>query len=551
MDIIKYLADMPRVSRGKLLKTPHCCLAIYGGLSERDRLLVSRLLSGPSHYLGLSQPESLIDAAKDSVKPASVELDPTEEAGDRDFGFTASRNLSSASARGRESTAHPAQKILEPLWHLGVLQLEDDIVSLEDEFADQLYASLSGTDTALSEASLPFGVVEDISLNGLVEFAKSKWEGLVTPLIKLANPLFTTSGRNRGTNAQLRAILEQAGLIRENEDGNDELTPEGYTFLLSEIPKQVWILTNSFLTKVVEPQARAASTSFLILISASLSPGKVYSVASVSDIGQSLEVLKNLETFGLVSFVTPKTREKPKFEYFTVTPLANAILESKRSAGGTVRIGEWSSGIIVESNFYMYLYTTSSIMIALLELFAHISVRMPNMCVARLTRQSVRAAFKKGLHSSHIISYLRANKHSAHSSPLSAAGSSLGGHSSANSKNSALSLAQALAHGNDSYDMEAMFPTSKESGLPEQVEDQLRLWEDERFRFIATDVVQWDFEPDFDDPSWYGMVKEYAQDIDALVWFSDLTGSLSIKMQSQEPMVAFYRSLQANAGKLS
>lgn len=550
MDIIKYLAEMPRVSRGKLLKTSHCCLAIYGGLSEKERLLVSRLLAGPSHFRALLPAESdLLEANIASLK-AKKELDVNEEAGDRDFGFATSRNLTAPNSHQLGHNTHPAQKILSSLWNLGVLQLEDDILSLEVEFADQLYTSLSGPNSALTEVSLPTGTIEDLSSHALVEFAKSKWEGLVTPLIKLANPTFMNSGRKQGNSEQLRSVLEQAGLIKENENGMDEMTPDGYTFLLSEIPKQVWTLTNSFLTKVVEPQARASSTSFLILVSASLIPGKIYSVEAIGEIGQSLDILKNLETFGLVRFVTPKTREREQHKYFTVTPLAKAILEGSQRGSGGVRIGDWSSGIIVESNFYLYLYTTSSIMIALLELFAHVSVRLPNMCVARLTRQSVRAAFKKGIHSSHIISYLRANKHTAHTSPLSTQGTSLNPSSTANSRNSALSLAQALAHGNDSYDMEAMFPTSKESGLPEQVEDQLRLWEDERFRFLAIEVVQWDFESGYDDPTWYGLVKEYAQDIDALVWSNDLTGSLSIKKQSQEPMVAFYRSLQAQANKL-
>ena len=549
MDILKYLADMPRVSRSKLLKTPHCCLAIYGGLSERDRLLVSRLLAGPSHYRSLTQPESDTNAQRESDKKDKNDLEADEEAGDRNFGFATSQKLSTAGNRHHEHHTHPAQKILAPLWDLGVLELDGDIISLEDAFGDQLYVSLSGPNSALSEVSLPSGVTEDISLNALVDFAKQKWEGLVTPLIKLANPLFIAPSRSRANAEQLRSVLEQAGLIRENEDGVDEMTSEGYTFLLSEIPKQVWTLTNSFLTKVVEPQARASSTSFLILVAASLIPGKIYSVDNIDKMGQSLDILKNLEIFGLVRFVTPKTRSAEKYAYFTVTPLSNAMLEGQGGSNATVRIGDWSSGIIVESNFYLYLYTTSSIMVALIELFSHISVRMPNMCVARLTRQSVRSAFRKGIHSAHVISYLRANKHSAHTSPLSATGSSLQATSSSNSKNSALSLAQALAHGNDSYDMEAMFPTSKESGLPEQVEDQLRLWEDERFRFLATEVVQWDFEPDYDDPTWYALVKEYAQDIDALVWSNDLAGSLSIKLQSQEPMVAFYRSLQAQAGK--
>jgi hypothetical protein len=536
MDIIKYLSELPRVTRGKLLLQPHCCIAVYRGLSDKERLIVLRLLASPCPIDAIYENYFDRQLTVKSETTDTIDVDAAQDA-DKWTGIS-SKSDSEFPTSSSKKPAEPGRDLLPAFWNLGILDLIDGLLTLDEEFADLLYSSLSGPNEALIEMVFDNEIEEDLSIHGLVEFAKSKWEQLITPLLKLAHPNMSFPGRSRSLNEQLFRILNQAGLV---DDYGKDLLAEGYTFLLSEIPKQIWLLANSYLSKELSPQHRADGISFLIFIATSLHPGKIYSRESLTEI-QS-ELLEEWEQFGLIRFVNSMNngkKKKSKDLYFTVTPLAGAIVET---SGIGIHIGEWSSGIIVESNFYVYFYTNSSIMIALLELFAHVTVRLPNMCVARLTRQSVRAAFKKGIHSSHIIEYLRANKHAAHTALQTATQTS----NVSNSRNSALSLAQALSSGNDSYDMEAMFPTSKSSGLPEQVEDQLKLWEEERFRFTATPIVHWQFETGVDDPNWYQATKEYAKDMGALVWSNDKEFSLAIKSSSQEPIVAFFKSIKTSS----
>jgi transcription initiation factor TFIIH subunit 4 len=511
-----------------------------------------RLLAGPSHFTTIYQLDHQLHKPKTANSASEEENEAAPDAETWTLNGTTSSKQNGGQSASALTDEQQARAILSDLWDLGILSFDDHgFIELDASFADELYYALSGPSTTLQEMR-HLDTSEDLSSKALIDFAKAKWEQLIAPLLRLAHNGRTFQiGKSSVSNAQLMRILQKSGLT--NDEGTS-LSTEGYSFMLSEIPKQVWVLANSFLTKELAAQHRADGISFLIFISTSLIPGKIYSSEDLTEVQKQL--LRDWETFGLIKFVAsgPKKLKRTvssnknkngdgqsvESEYFTVTPLANAILESSSSA---VHIGEWSSGIIVESNFYLYLYTNSSIMVALLELFAHINVRLPNMCVARLTRQSVRAAFKKGLHANHIIQYLRVNKHAAHNALQAANASS----TVSNSRNSALALAQALASTTDVNDMETMFPTSKTSGLPEQVEDQLVLWEQERFRFEASRVIQWEFERDHDDPSWYFSVKKYASDLNALEWSDDKAMALSVKFCSQEAIVAFYRSLKAGS----
>jgi hypothetical protein len=56
---------------------------------------------------------------------------------------------------------------------------------------------------------------------------------------------------------------------------------------------------------------------------------------------------------------------------YTVTPLTWQIT-SNQNTGAATEIGRWTRGIIVESNFMIYSYTDSPIVIGLLELFAEV-----------------------------------------------------------------------------------------------------------------------------------------------------------------------------------
>merc|ERR1712183_1220459 len=67
--------------------------------------------------------------------------------------------------------------------------------------------------------------------------------------------------------------------------------------------------------------------------------------------------------------------------------------------------------IVVETNYRVYAYTDSSLQIALLGLFTEIMYRFPNLCVAVVTRESCRQAFRGGITANQIIRFLNMHAH--------------------------------------------------------------------------------------------------------------------------------------------
>lgn len=97
----------------------------------------------------------------------------------------------------------------------------------------------------------------------------------------------------------------------------------------------------------------------------------------------------------------------------------------------------------------MTAYLTSEIHLAMLQLFVDIYVRMPNMALGRITKEKVRQAFKMGIKASQIIDFLVLHAH-----PIVA---------------------------------------QKSSIIPENITDELALWEAENQRISDTEAVVIDF----------------------------------------------------------
>ena len=68
--------------------------------------------------------------------------------------------------------------------------------------------------------------------------------------------------------------------------------------------------------------------------------------------------------------------------------------------------------LVVEKNFKVYAYTNVDLHLALLALFAKIELRLPNLVVATLTRKSVLTAMEKGISAAQIRQFLTSRVHS-------------------------------------------------------------------------------------------------------------------------------------------
>jgi transcription initiation factor TFIIH subunit 4 len=111
--------------------------------------------------------------------------------------------------------------------------------------------------------------------------------------------------------------------------------------------------------------------------------------------------------------------------------------------GGAVDVS--TSFILIDTTFRVYAFTQSPFHFALLSTFLRIDLRLPNMIMGTLTKESVRRAFVTNISSREILAYLTAHAHP-----------------------------QALA-----------MAARGAPPLPPNVSEQITLWERERLRYTA------------------------------------------------------------------
>lgn len=159
--------------------------------------------------------------------------------------------------------------------------------------------------------------------------------------------------------------------------------------------------------------------SFLFTLG-SLELGISYSTSNLTPTQDRM--LEDLSDFGLIY-----TREGDKTRYYptrlstTLTSDAAALPSSSLiattttsntsdpSANNTQQIEK--GYIIVETNYRLYAYTSSPLLISILSLFSNLHTRYPNLVTAKITKSSIQAAITSGITSDQIIAYLTTHAH--------------------------------------------------------------------------------------------------------------------------------------------
>ena len=156
--------------------------------------------------------------------------------------------------------------------------------------------------------------------------------------------------------------------------------------------------------------------------------------------------------------------------------------------------------IIVQTNFQVCAYTTSSLHVSMLGLFCdvHSYRRLPNVIFYRITRDSIKAAFSLGITARQILKFLKLNAH-------------------------------------------PKLRTGDQALLPPNVEDQIWLWDRERTR-VAFDKV---FDLQCRSEQEYHAVKQYAQDWEACGWANEGQNRVLIKYGSAERVMNYVRHWRA------
>jgi Transcription factor Tfb2/Transcription factor Tfb2 (p52) C-terminal domain len=232
--------------------------------------------------------------------------------------------------------------------------------------------------------------------------------------------------------------------------GSVYITPRGYEFLLQETKVQLWTFIHEYISTSASREIAVCDILGFLFELGFCKQGKGYAISGLTRTQQSL--LKDFASFGLLHIPlnqqpagAPSAGPHPLVRFYP-TSLAIAITHSNpqhlfHSPETSSSVSIVNLQLVVEKNFKLYAYTNVDLHVALLSLFTKVEARLPNMVVATLTRKSVMRAMEKGITAELIRSFLTSHAHRSISEKLSG-----------------------------------------EAAIPENVLDQLFLWQNERHR---------------------------------------------------------------------
>lgn len=314
----------------------------------------------------------------------------------------------------------------------------------------------------------------------LDKYATERWECVLHYMVGSQQ-----QQQEGGISADAVRILLHAGLMKcdEDEGGSPCITREGFQFLLLDSASQVWYFLLQYLD-TVESRGMDLVSCLAFLFQLSFSTlGKDYSTEGMSE--GLLTFLQHLREFGLVY------QRKRKAGRFYPTRLALDIASGRSKATSNISTAGY---IVVETNYRVYAYTENNLQVALLGLFTELLLRLPNLSVGVLTRDSVRQALRSGITAQQIIGFL-----SQHAHP----------------------------------EMVKESPV-----LPPTVVDQIQLWENERERFTDLEGVLYN---QFLSQADYTVLRDQARTLEVLIWCNDAKRTVLVTKEGHEDVRKFWK----------
>jgi transcription initiation factor TFIIH subunit 4 len=325
----------------------------------------------------------------------------------------------------------------------------------------------------------------------LDSYSLERWESILRYIV---NP---RDAQNQICNST-KEILKFAGIMKsvksdgqESDDGDSvTLTAKAFQFLLWNKRAQIWCLVLQLLDFCWQKNNQDISECLILLFELSFSTfGKSYSCEDYSP--TKVEFLQELRKLGLVFM---KTR---KIKSFYPTRLAIQLANGLEN--GSELASDGNGYIVVETNYRIYAYTNSHLQISLIALFCDLLYKFPNMVVGSITRESIREAFKMGITAKQIVNFLCTNAHPQIS--------------------------------------------SRKPIIPETIADQIHFWYNEKNRLQFTDGV---FYGHFNSEEDYLMLKNYANDLDSLLWTNDNKRIMFVKKSSHDAIKKYWKQNKKN-----
>lgn len=305
----------------------------------------------------------------------------------------------------------------------------------------------------------------------LAVYALEQWECFLLQLISSGQ----TEKQTSFSPSMMRIF--QRGLLTQRDREAPRLTESGFQFLLMDTNAQLWYIIREYISNCEE---RGVDQSDLIAFLLELSfhtTGEAYNINTLTDDQRSM--MKDLADLGLV-----KLQQGRKESWFIPTKLATNL-----SLSLTDSSARKEGFVVVETNFRMYAYSTSRLHCEILRLFSRIEYQLPNLIVCAMTKESLYHAFENGITSDQIVSFLQQNAH-----PRVA---------------------------------------ERVPSVPENVTDQIRLWEGDLNRVEMTPSHLYD---EFPSRDVYEAACEFARMYGGLLWEDAKTMRMVVKAEIHDQM---------------
>ena len=216
-----------------------------------------------------------------------------------------------------------------------------------------------------------------------------------------------------------KRLLEEGGFVKK-KGKQAYITQNGFAFLLQEINAQIWMLLIEYLKFSEALRLDAVEMLSFLFTLGSLELGTSYDTSNLTQ--TQLQMLDDLSDFGLVYWrgqgssryyptrlATTLTSDSPALP---TSSLTSTTVTTTTTGGNAVQPADSEKGfIILETNYRLYAYTSSPLLIAIISLFATLKTRYPNMLTATLTKASIQSAIAIGITADQIISYLTTHAH--------------------------------------------------------------------------------------------------------------------------------------------
>lgn len=177
------------------------------------------------------------------------------------------------------------------------------------------------------------------------------------------------------------------------------LSENGFQFLLMDTNAQLWYIVREYISNSEDRGVDPADLiSFMLELSFHVT-GEAYNINTLTDVQKS--IIKDLADLGLV-----KLQQGRKESWFIPTKLATNLSVSLSDASSRKQ-----GFVVVETNFRLYAYTSSKLHRKILELFSRIEYELPNLTVAAITKDTLSEAFQCEITAEQIISFLQQNAH--------------------------------------------------------------------------------------------------------------------------------------------